>query len=772
MKETPNIDTRPLREILEDYCGRGWFLFPIKRATKRPAIYNNLVDASNDIKKLMSWAKKFPECNWGISLAKSGLVAVDIDEKGLNDWQALEFHHGEPETLKAASGSGVGTHYLFKAENGLRYRGKIVEGIDVKHNGYIAIYPSIHPRTKRQYLFVNDLKPVTPPAWLKKLITKKVEEKKAEADYKIGDSFYQKIVDQLKEKTFGYQEWVRLGMALHSAFEGSDEGLALFHGITEGVNYQDGDLEKATDKWNGFKANASGIGGGTFVHLARELGCEIPNPDFEADKDLFDAPIEEPIDERDEPPQWRTNVDGVTYTVHRKFLVDELNKEYAVMSGEGEGMIIRHWTDETGVKRVKTLNQQAFRTAVAPLHYKEITDGVRGPNRIKFYAAASVWIKSDFRQTFQEIVFRPNAPAECLNLWSPIPCERKEGDVSLVLEFIENVVCSGSPSKAAYLLDWLAHLMQKPEEKCTIVPTIIGEQGTGKGLFTDGILRAILRNYYARIDKPGVIMERFNTEQSRKFLTVLDEASWRGNHELANVMKSLTGNDTMTVEEKFGGRYTIENYSRYIITSNDKEAIHIEPTNRRYFVLEISAGKRTDLKYYGALWDELRDGGMAGKFYDWLLKRDVSKFNPKQFPTHLDTLGQDTKVSSMGAVGAFWYDGLFENPQPLFNDGQYLKKEEVYQAFLEYVDTTRHYQKGISRQKFWRETRNLIPLLKDRETRHLNGDGQFHRCVRALPFEVAQDFCRRNRLALPDTFDDLELVQEHEFNSPIPEVNQ
>ena len=67
------------RDVLLHYCKRGFHLFPVKKETKRPAIKDNLNKASNDIDQLMEWDKKFPNCNWAISCAKSGLVAVDVD---------------------------------------------------------------------------------------------------------------------------------------------------------------------------------------------------------------------------------------------------------------------------------------------------------------------------------------------------------------------------------------------------------------------------------------------------------------------------------------------------------------------------------------------------------------------------------------------------------------------------------------------------------------------------------------------------------------------
>lgn len=794
---TPKVDRRSLQEILAEYCNDGWHLFPLKRETKKPAIENNLVEASNDINQLMKWARRFPNCNWAVSLAKSGLVAVDIDAGGLTQWASLVAEFGEPQTLKAQSGSGRGMHFVFKAKPGARYRGRLGKaksGIDVKHHGYIAVYPSIHPATKRQYIWTRKITPISLPAWLVARIEKPKEERKRETSNQ-STNFYRKLVDELKQKSFGYNEWLRLGMALHSAFDGGQDGLDLYLDLTEGVNFAEGDLEKAEEKYRGFKPGG-GVDGGTIVHIARELGCSIPSWGLEEDiRDSFSSPIKSvvnvsglleveagdldhlpdaaPIDIDDEDeederaqarrPEWHIDEAGREWTGNPEFLINELNEMgYAVLRGSGEGTIIRHWLDDNGVGSVKIFKLQDFKVALANYHFKSFEWKPRLREwDTKLTSASDLWLKSSRRKSYTEIVFRPETPPGALNLWSPIPCVAEQGDCRLILDFILDIIAVGDNERSEYLLDWLAHAVQKPAEKSTIVPAIIGDEGTGKGLFTDGILRSIFRNYYCRIDKPGVIKERFNVEQSRKFITVLDEASWRGDVELANIMKSLTGNDTMTVEEKFGGRYTIENYSRYIVTSNEIEAIKIGLTNRRYLVYEISSAQLKSTDYYSKIYDGLQNGRLGNFFFDFLMQRDISHFKPKAFPLHLDTAGDHTKISSLGAVGNFWYDSLFESPQPIFTRGRYLIKRDVYAMFVKYCETTRHYERGVTHRKFWQQTTAVIRGLDDLEHRPREVNREYAYVI--TPHEFVQRFCETNRIPLPASFDDLALVDDEDF---------
>jgi Bifunctional DNA primase/polymerase, N-terminal len=173
MKINPNKNWTRI-DFLKMYSMAGAFLFPFNKKTKKPAIKNNLKDASNDFDQLLRWEEQFDSPNWGISLAKSGWFGVDVDKAhgGLEKWATLIATYGEPKTLHAESG-GSGKHFVFRAQEGVKYKGKIDKGIDIKHNGYIVVQPSIHPKGG-VYLWHSEIFDVQPPPnWLHEIIVKK-----------------------------------------------------------------------------------------------------------------------------------------------------------------------------------------------------------------------------------------------------------------------------------------------------------------------------------------------------------------------------------------------------------------------------------------------------------------------------------------------------------------------------------------------------------------------------------------------------------------------
>ncbi len=86
--------------------------------------------------------------NVAINAAASGLVIIDVDVRSGGDegLSHLEAEHGTlPETPRVLSGSGDGSmHFYFTAPPDVAFPRELVKGVEVKHNGYALLPPSLH----------------------------------------------------------------------------------------------------------------------------------------------------------------------------------------------------------------------------------------------------------------------------------------------------------------------------------------------------------------------------------------------------------------------------------------------------------------------------------------------------------------------------------------------------------------------------------------------------------------------------------------------------
>lgn len=149
------------------YLLNGWSVMPLLPNKKEPhfdLIKRSHLDATDNWEKVQFWFQIDPNANLGINCIMSGLVVIDIDYR--NGGQVLECFN---ETYTVQTGDGLHLYYL--ADNLAGYKGSVADGIDVKHKGYVAAAPSIHPNGKI-YTIVNPIEPVIMSDDLREMIAR------------------------------------------------------------------------------------------------------------------------------------------------------------------------------------------------------------------------------------------------------------------------------------------------------------------------------------------------------------------------------------------------------------------------------------------------------------------------------------------------------------------------------------------------------------------------------------------------------------------------
>lgn len=130
----------------------GMAVFPVRPRDKRPVgelVPRGVLDATTELTRIHAWWGAAPTANIGIAMGASVIVALDIDQHGIDGEESLrdlEREHGElPETPVNLTGGG-GRHLLFRAPDDLRLKqAPLAPGVDVRTgNGYIVAPPSVH----------------------------------------------------------------------------------------------------------------------------------------------------------------------------------------------------------------------------------------------------------------------------------------------------------------------------------------------------------------------------------------------------------------------------------------------------------------------------------------------------------------------------------------------------------------------------------------------------------------------------------------------------
>lgn len=246
------------------YRSLGWAVLPCQPGGKAPLTTRGHHDATTDIAQIQAWWRQWPDANIGLALASSGLVAVDIDAyKPECTWETFAQKTPVPVTLAQRSARG-GRHLLFQAPPQAGFAGHIdgVAGVDVKHEGYILVAPSVFAGGWYEW---ENSGPVSPaPTWM----PRKTEKAAKDPRTLIGplDRVAQALQD-ISNDDLSWDQWNRVGMATWAATQGDPAGFLLFNEWSARSSKHDD--QTTLERWQSYTTSPPvRIGNGTLRFLA------------------------------------------------------------------------------------------------------------------------------------------------------------------------------------------------------------------------------------------------------------------------------------------------------------------------------------------------------------------------------------------------------------------------------------------------------------------------------------------------------------------------
>jgi hypothetical protein len=232
-----------------------------------------------------------------------------------------------------------------------------------------------------------------------------------------------------------------------------------------------------------------------------------------------------------------------------------------------------------------------------------------------------------------------------LNLWRP-PVWEIQHDAPEPGPFLDHLRYLFGADEVAvnHLLDYLAHLVQRPWERVGHALLITSEaKGIGKSTLGT-IIRRLVGEQNSRVAQTKDLKGQFDGWLVGKLVVQVDEVYEGGNWDLANKLKPLITERTVSVNMKYGPQMEIENYARFIMFSNHTAPLNIEEGDRRYFVFNSTAQPKDDA-YYEQLHRFIDSPDGMNVIYTFLMRRDLSAFNPHRRPPMTDAKRAVIEVS-------------------------------------------------------------------------------------------------------------------------------
>lgn len=301
------------------------------------------------------------------------------------------------------------------------------------------------------------------------------------------------------------------------------------------------------------------------------------------------------------------------------------------------------------------------------------------------------WLRWDGRRNFKKIVFAPNAEDQddVINTWRGFALEPIKGDWSKMRHHILHVLADGDLSIAAYIVCWIAQLIQDPANRTGTALVFVGGQSAGKSIVSRAISELFPLNA-AVIAKADQLTGRFNAMTAEKVLIVAEEAFFGGDQQRANILKSFITDDKTVIERKGIDPIEIDNHARLWINTNEAHAIAAEGDSRRYMVSRVNdmfahkgdgPSPKWKRQYFNELLDETYGAdrerertfdGIQAMYYDLLrLPLDdltsVGKIDLRVAPA---TSALDEQKRESLSTDRAWLLSVVENGAVIWKDGK------------------------------------------------------------------------------------------------------
>ncbi|AXT36523.1 hypothetical protein D1820_16885 [Phaeobacter sp. LSS9] len=270
-----------------------------------------------------------------------------------------------------------------------------------------------------------------------------------------------------------------------------------------------------------------------------------------------------------------------------------------------------------------TLTKQAFDAM-----YRHLSEAQRGSIGNRFL--------EDYRDNkLVKRVYHPGETDEivvvekfmrALNTWRPSEVAPVEGDASTFVDHLRYL--AGNERDFSHLADMLAFMVQKPGEKLKSAAIIVGKQGTGKSYVGD-VLRILLGEHNCSVIETNELKSEYSGYMEDRVCVIIEELMAPGRRDVLNSLKPKITQLLIPLRKKYANKRDIPNTVNFIAFSNFFDALPLDYDDRRYFVVGTDAERR-DVAYYNRLWGWTEKS--YGVILNWLLKRDLSKFNPNAKP--------------------------------------------------------------------------------------------------------------------------------------------
>ena len=488
------------------------------------------------------------------------------------------------------------------------------------------------------------------------------------------------ILQLLDESVYGvYSEWVKVGMALKSA--GSHYNL-LWHEFSS--RYHAYSYTECQEKWDSFHPTEISVS--SIIHMARF------HYSVEVDSIYNDMPLESKFFKCTFSPHRLAQILDLVYDkgTAERLVYQFLESTVAYVFQNGSSFYaVRDLDPITGQLCLRRIPCDAFEGQMkknfncvyshGETEYVErlLEEGAGDDSKELSRPRVNVFdMLSRITFKYDRMISNPAQPrtAGTLNTFlgyamSPYLTPMTEPRTSqLVWDHLLHVLCNNKEDLYDYFCHWLYLVLCCPGTRTGIAVLLYSEEGAGKNLFTNFLLKLI--GPYALEISENKAFGRFNTLLENKTLVVINELDVKGNtYKNHEQFKSFITDPTMVIERKGIDSELTTNCVNFILCSNNQQVLKLGASDRRFLILDVAGNHIGDHAYFTSLYGAM---GHCGREFLTILttKYKGQDFASKKLPE--TELKNEMKIQSAPAFISWldedgaWVRGKIDSSMPFY----------------------------------------------------------------------------------------------------------